>query len=165
MTDFWVPPSFADIKTEIFRTHPFRCEDCGTTLYFCAPNYETRIHGKRIMLHGPSGIPLCGHCLGQRITKWFATPEDQLKSFGSGPLRSIEKCDICEEKKIVTDIIWDDWVSCRFGSEWWNGFKICQDCLVMCAESAPGSSSYSVSHGNKHFQVNEFGARIEPNQI
>ena len=155
----WVPPTYSDLRTAHFELDPFHCVDCGCDRNFKHPNFSYRAPNKKsIMLQGPHNICLCGNCLAARIEKWFALPE--IDTDGRVH-RKMGECDICCTLTSVADIIWDEWVSCRFGSNWWNGHWICCDCLAECAWLGVIESSVIGYHNGKRYASNEVGARIE----
>lgn len=155
----WVPPSYSDLRTKHFASHPFHCADCGAELQFKNPNREYAGRGERVMLKNYGNDALCGPCLGKRIAAWFADP-------GEGPdwaeLPESGTCDTCHKETVVARSIqsWTHDINCRFGSRWWNGHQICCDCLVATATIGKQYSEMSGVSGSSWYQVNEAGARI-----
>lgn len=156
------PPTYEDLITATFAQSPFRCDDCNKEINFKNPDLLYTAPGKnRVMLHGVGKFKLCGPCLAARIIKWFSTPLTQLgKSYGTAR-KAKGKCDSCGEIKKVAGIVWDDWASIRFGSNWWNGHWMCCDCLSECAKHGKQTSGICGTDATgRRYQRNEVGARI-----
>ena len=155
----WSPPKIADLRTKLFEMYPFRCADCGIECNFRNPAFSYMIPGHTVvMLENYSDSCLCGHCLAKRIRLWFATPETDP---WPDKERTISKCDACGETALLANWI-DDRpnLECRFGTQWWNGFWICCNCLSMCAENGSAKSRISILANGKHYQINEAGAQV-----
>jgi hypothetical protein len=163
----WVPPTYTELRTLVFKDHPFHCADCNAELTFKHPNYEYKAENKkRVMISSHYTDALCRTCFAKRLKLWFATPLKSLTKHGKYKLtksdRKIGTCDTCyKTRKKVASIIWTDWCNSRFGSDWWNGFWICRDCLCECVLLGKDSHTmvdYSIK-GEKT-TYNEVGARI-----
>ena len=153
----WIPPTYEELRTENFKNNPFHCEDCGCHLNF--RNIESHYageHKKRIMITGPYDHCLCKKCLALRVMKWFTIPAETINA-EHYDTRKYGTCDICDKQREVASIIWDEWASIRIGSNWWNGYWACCECI--CEGLVMGSKPYGFSFG-KHL-LNEVGARIE----
>jgi hypothetical protein len=159
----WKPPSYTDLRTAGFKGHPFHCADCGCDLNFKNPNFQYQGKGKERILLSASMThddPLCGHCLANRIRRWFKMPKKDFSSIYHRRDRKRGVCDSCHKNKIVSHIMWEDWCNVRFGVSSWNGHWICKDCLCECCEKGDAHSSHGTTINGKHYTMNEAGAWI-----
>jgi hypothetical protein len=158
-------------KTLKYRLNPCKCMDCGGKLDYRFPEYSYHALGKqRVILSSHmynlagDNKGLCGFCLAARIHALFARikPNRGNQRNGMDHTGTIKHvCDGCGEKKATLDISWDPECDIRFGSSWWNGHHICEDCLCTTAEigKATGGQSYYV--GGKCYQLNHAGAVVD----
>lgn len=166
----FTPPSYADLRTTVFKDHPFHCADCNTTLLF--KNMEFRFpaepkHASKLMLSTHADVPLCNNCFANRIIKWFKIPQKELTGHSYTKARARRKCDVCNLTKITAEIIWEQFASIRFGTSSWNNSNVCKDCLVECVlhgRVVHGSSTIR-NQNNKYTVYNEVGARVEVESV
>lgn len=161
-------------KTLKFRLRPFTCLDCGKDIDYRFPEYHHQAPGKNRLLLSMSGYKLsedkhkgmCGHCLAARIHGVFAAAKPTRSKYGNslgkktGTIK--HKCDGCGETKPTLDVCWDPECDIRFGSAWWNGHHVCEDCLCETAENGSPSSGMSAWQNGHHYNVNTVGAAIGP---
>jgi hypothetical protein len=145
-------PSYQQLRTMVFRDHPFHCEDCGTELMFRSPNYKL-YDPSRVMVKGFYKNSLCRICYANRITNWFANP---IKDYHITD-REVGKCEVCGELDLTASIIWDEHASSRFGTNSWNGSHICCDCLTNCILTGKIDTEISSRRGSS----NELGVIID----
>lgn len=102
----------------------FKCTECSQRLFFNSVRIEKfSVHGEKFLFHNYSKKLLCPSCIQKEIN------QNADKIFNKK-----ETCDWCKEKKLTTAIISKlDYpelnLDIRFGSRWWNGHYICQDCM------------------------------------
>lgn len=131
----------------------FSCNKCGEKSNFNAAHFDSTINGKRFIFENRTkGI--CPDCTIRELNEKadIVFTEDDCK------------CDWCGEHKktmsfprhkALESII-------HFGSQWWNGHHICQDCLNVCfANRGPVYSSHSKHKKGKLYQRNELGLWIK----
>lgn len=162
-------------KTLKYQFRPFHCIDCGDRIDFRFAEFEYQAEGKRRVLLHQSGYKLtndkrggvCGCCLSKRIHDVFAKAKpargrQSYKSNGQdGEFFTLKhQCDACGETKPTIDVCWDEQCDIRFGSGWWNGHNMCEDCLCEAAEKATPKSSMYRYFGGKSYPVNSAGAVI-----
>lgn len=141
------------LRFVIFR---FRCMDCGVRCDFRQPQYEYRVSGiERILLSSHIGNVgrdcICGDCLAERISVAFAKGNEVREG----------KCDGCSLEGVVSSIMWDPECNIRFGTRWWNGFSLCECCLVGAARGGiPSSGRYRVD-GDRIVRLNEVGVEVD----
>lgn len=158
-------------KTLLYRIRPDHCHVCGTRVDFRGNEFEGNSHGKRIMLSQYAKKPICGHCLAEK-----------LKQFYTQATLFVDKCDCCNEHKRITYGIPDingyfnlsehehnvnkavakklD-LDVRYGMQWWNGFKLCEDCVVEALQNGKAKSSSFMLWGKTTYAVNHRGALIK----
>jgi len=160
-------------KTLKFKFQPFYCIDCGTKIDFKFPEYEHQGEGKDRLLLSHHGYHLtndarggvCGHCLANRIRGLFTRTKP---AQGRGTKMSTSKvtyhykkvCDCCHKEKKTIDVSWDNQCDIRFGTRWWNGFFVCEDCLTEAAEKGMPRSGISAWFGGRSYPINSVGAAI-----
>jgi hypothetical protein len=145
--------------------------DCGDSINFRFPEFQYNAPGKKRVLLKMSGFELtkdwlvgcCGGCTSKRIHSLFT----RIKPFRGTQSNSLNRtgtrrdvCDGCGETKTTIDISWDKQCDIRFGSAWWNGHKMCEDCLCEAAENGKQTSGISMYHNGKYYEKNEVGAVI-----
>lgn len=161
-------------RTLKFQWTPFRCTDCGTAINFRFPTFYHTAPGKNRLMLSVSPFDgaapregICGHCLAVRIRAVFAsaTPGREGSSGSRNGLNKPQKtytavCDCCDTSKRCIDISWNPQCNIRFGTNWWNGHMVCEDCLC---ETAEHGTAQSMMHGYDNgwsYQLNSAGAAI-----
>lgn len=165
---FSIPTSMKEIKWVVwyplcvffrkmrFLLFRFRCMDCGVRCDFRQPQYEYRVTDvEKVLLSSHIGNVgrdcICGNCLAVRISRAFA----------KGGEVSVGKCDGCLHDAMVSKVMWDPECNIRFGTRWWNGFSLCERCLVGAArDGIPSSGRYRVI-GDRVVRLNEVGVEVD----
>lgn len=103
----------------------FVCAQCGAKMFFDQVQIETKVHGKTLIFHDMNlKAPIrCPHCIQKEI--------DQNAEY---VFTEQHTCDWCgENHPTVTFYNFHnhEHIHTRFtfGSGWWNGHYICQNCL------------------------------------
>ena len=157
------PPSYTDLRTAVFRNHPFHCAHCNKELQFKNIEFRCAIRQyTEIMLSTHHDEAVCNRCFAERIKKWFKIPQDKLEHRYFYPNARVKgDCDACGKRKITAHIIWEKSTNCRFGIRSWNSAQICKDCLVKTVlHGRIVHRSGSVKKDGQEFVRNEIGALI-----
>lgn len=158
-------------KTLLYKLKPDHCHVCNARVDFRGSEFEGTSHGKRIMLSQHAKQPICGSCLARKIAQYYI----QASLF-------VDKCDCCGEQKRITSGIVDMnsmlnlseheynankavasalELDVRYGMHWWNGFKICEQCVVESIHNGRAVSSRSIFWGKTCYSINHRGAMIK----
>ncbi len=130
----------------------FKCKKCHKKTNFRKTHIRTTINDKPFMLmnHTPD---ICLSCTINELNEKSRT------------VFSIDHtCDWCNNHKKTTSFIkYDDVESfVTFGSQWWNGYYICQDCIneILLKNVEELSSKFKEING-RLYPVNELGLIIK----
>ena len=158
----YIAPSYTDLRTAVFKDHPFHCSDCNKELQFENREFRYAIRQyTEIMISPCFSIPSCNICLAERIKKWFKTPQKMLSGYVYPSHRRRHKCDSCGKQKIVAHTMNESWLNIRFGIHSWNSSWICKDCLVKGVQFGKLHwSGAPVRKNGQEYWRNEVGALI-----
>lgn len=161
----------ATYNTLKYQLNPFKCMDCGGKINYKFPEFHYTIPGKNRMMLRMSGHNLektdhqgcCGNCTSKRIHTLFARIKPLRGTLSNGLNRTgtrKAKCDGCNLLKPTLTVSWDKECDIRFGSRWWNGHTVCEDCLCETAEKGRQTNGISMYHNGKSYDTNEARAVI-----
>jgi len=135
-------------------TGGFSCTTCGAKSNFDHVQFDSEVNGKRFMLSN-STAGICPKCTQDELNdkSEIVFTEDNCT------------CDWCSKSDYPTTSFprHNDFESqIVFGSQWWNGHHICQNCLNNgFVGRGPTYSSHSKHENGKHYHSNELGMWIE----
>ena len=161
-------------RTLKYKFRPCVCTDCKKPLDFRSAEYcyNGDATHRRILLSCSSAKfaknkneGLCGDCLAARIRALFARSKPNRGTQSNGLHHTGTKkckCDGCGDVKATMDVSWDKDCDIRFGSNYWNGHRMCVDCLALAAEKGKQTSGRSmhVSGRKGCIELNQAGAAI-----
>ena len=137
----------------------FKCSGCGAIQSFRDIQFESFVKGKRLMFSSShvdsysKGTVVCPDCVAKELND---KPEVVFTS--------VRECEWCHTQKRCTSFPRDNRLKnhIHFGSGWWNGHHICQDCLNEGIVKREGlTSSIHVSHKGEMYMLNEIGLRVK----
>jgi len=130
----------------------FSC-DCGTKSQFSHAKFESSIYNKRFMFMNNTKN-VCPACTQKEFNKKATLVFDESNC----------KCDWCDETKSTMSMPRPKHVKSvvHFGSNWWNGHHICQDCFNLAIEGrGPIHSSRTKYIDKVEYNLNELGLWIK----
>jgi len=134
-------------------TGGFSCTKCGSKSNFNTVQFDSEIHGKRLIFQN-STQGICPECTKKELNEKadVVFTEDNCT------------CDWCKESKPTMSFPRDETLesSVHFGAQWWNGHHMCQDCMNIGFDNrGPTHSSVFKHEHGKTFMKNELGLWIE----
>jgi hypothetical protein len=158
----WVPTQrelLQRYKTAKYLLFPFRCEETGKRVNFKYPQYEYR-HARRVMVSTHNHI--------RSREQWIKYVRDYFAYKGSragtphywGQEMDVvtRKCDSCGQTAPTIGTAPD----LRIGMQWWNGFHVCENCLVETIRLGSESTSMFQYKNGVSWPINEAGALVKP---
>lgn len=162
-------------KTLKYKLNPCKCIDCGAIMDYRNPEYcwdGDATHKRVILSCSTNKITddpnrgVCGKCLAKRIRSVFALARPTRSRYGNGLGKKTatikHECDSCGKVKPTLDVCHDPQCDIRFGSGWWNGHHICEECLCIAAEQGKTTSGRVMWRpgGGGSIYINHKGAAI-----
>lgn len=159
----------ATYNTIKFKMRPYTCVDCGCGIDFKFPEFHYQPLGKKCVILHMVGLNIvktdnqgvCGKCVGNRISTLFSRikPLRSNSKYGTVGTKK-QACDACGKTKATLGISTNVECNIRFGSSWWNGHHICEECLVDAALLGTQSSGVMAYLNGKLYNTNGAGACI-----
>lgn len=142
-----------------YTIKPFRCEKTGVRLNYKFPHYEYQ-HAKRVMVSTYTHV-WCRAEWIKYINEYFASPpaiNAGAPFFSDDSFAVItQQCDSCG---CVAPTV-GSMEHIRIGMQWWNGFRVCQTCLVETVRLGREHSTVYNYRKLESLNVNEAGAEIK----
>lgn len=147
------------IATVKFWFSPYRCVDTGERLDFGHTLVEWRGTGlERVMIQVYE--PLSRTAMVERTKQLFASGGKD--GYDDRREVMVKQCDCCRNTDRPTIGMGSGNFDFRLGMRWWNGFRICEECMIATIEKGELKSDVLSYVGGKIYYRNGKGALIKP---
>jgi len=146
-------------KNMQYKLFPFRCSVTGKRLNFKYPTYEYNSPYGRVMVSTRGEVWARSQWFRYINTCFHNVVLTDENYFTELPKNRM--CDCCTLDKPTIGIA----ENIRFGMAWWNGFKICQQCLEATIKHGVEKSGIMNYRNGKLRYLNEAGAEISHESI
>ena len=139
---------------------PNRSHVSGVSLHQPTQQSSVITHDYTTGTHPNKG--LCGNCLAVRIHDVFTEAEHTTsRPVVRDHVHTITAvCDGCGKTTDTLDICYKPQCNIRFGTNWWNGHNMCEECLTDAPKHGkPTSGVYVWDHWHR-YTVNSVGAAV-----